>query len=410
MLPPRTLCGLANRFKPVTLSAIGVVGLVVHRFYGIIVAFATVLAGYASAEDAPVAALTDEGAVVIDNGGEVALTIGLTHPVGWRLRMVDEPPRMVLELSDFVWTETPELRSTSVVGLQVIETGPALSELHAILREPLGILTAEMTVSDDGAALLNVRLTPTTADAFQADLDASQSDGAVAKGRPVIAIDPGHGGSDPGAESGAIREAELVLTFANRLRDILVASGQFDVVLTRRDDSLVSLDARLSRARAASADVMLSLHADALESAGAASGMVLYRLAPGATAAANLRLNERHGPDDRLSGIDLTNASEDVTSALLDLARQSTMPRTRALSAALLGAFEGADLTVNTRPERTGEFAVLTAADIPSLLIELGFLSTEADLARLTSEDWQTSAAEAIRDGLILWADEDRLR
>ena len=108
--------------------------------------------------------------------------------------------------------------------------------------------------------------------------------------------------------------------------------------------------------------------------------------------------------------MDLTGAGDDVTLALLDLARQRAVPRSKAMSSALLQALEGAGLVVNSRPERTGELAVLKAADIPSLLIELGFLSTEADLRRLTSEDWQTVAAEAIRNGLILWAQEDRLK
>lgn len=383
-------------------------GFNVLRRIGIIAAFAVVLAGYGKAEgDAP-ASLAGDGAVVSDNGGEVALTIGLTRPVGWRLKMVDAPPRMVLELSDFVWTDTPELQSTSIAAFDVRPTGPTRSELHLVLREPIGIVSAEMAVADSGEALLQVRMTATTADAFQADIDAEAE--AAPRMRPVIAIDPGHGGSDPGAEAGLIREAALVLEFAERLRDTLLASGRFDVVMTRTEDVMLSLDARLSRAREGGADIFLSIHADALESPDAASGIVLYRLSRAAMQAANQRLTERHGPDDQLSGVDLADVGEHGSHALFDLARRNTVPRTRALSAALLQTFRGADMVVNSRPERTAGFAVLKAADIPSLLIELGFLSTETDLARLTSEDWQTAAAEAIRDGLILWSDEDALR
>ncbi len=362
------------------------------------------------ADDAPPAALGADGLVMGDKGGEVSLAAELSRPVGWRLFMADEPPRMVLELSDFSWTETPKITSTSIVGFEIIETGPNLSELHAVLREPLGILSAEMTAEEDGSARLDIRLQPTTADVFQADLEAQHEAGAVASERVVVAIDPGHGGSDPGAEAGDLREADLVLEFAGRLRDILVASGKFDVVLTRTEDALLSLDARLTEARAAEADVLISLHADALVDPDAASGIVLYRLDPDAEAAANTRLTERHAPDDRLTGIDLAGVGHDVNITLLDLARREAAPRTVALSSALLGPFQGAELPLNSRPERTGEFAVLKAADIPSLLIELGFLSSEADLERLTSEDWPTRAAGAIRDGLLLWAEEDRLR
>lgn len=377
---------------------------------GMIVAAATLVAAAVWADDAAVATLAGKGAVMSEKGGEVSLTVEMTRPVGWRLWMADDPPRVVVELSEFAWSKTPNLRSTSIAALEVVQTGPNLSELHAVLREPLGVLSAEMIAAEDGTAVLNVRLQPTTADVFQSDLEADLAKNAADTKRLVIALDPGHGGSDPGAEAGELREADLVLSFCKRLRDILLASGKFGVVLTRSDDQLLSLDARLTQAREAEADVLLSFHADALVDADAASGIVLYRLSDDARAAANLRLRERHGGDDLLNGLDLTNAGEDVTVALLDLASLDTTPRTEALSTALLNAMVGADLLVNTRPEREGEFAVLKAADIPSLLIELGFLSTEADLARLTSKEWQTAAAKAIRDGLLLWAEEDALR
>ncbi len=368
------------------------------------------LLSIARAEDAPTATLGADGIVMIDNGGEVTLSADLTRPVGWRLWMADGPPRMVLELSDFSWNEAPEIRSTSIVGYDIVETGPHLSELHAVMREPLGILTAEMIADEDGTARLEIRLQPTTANAFQTDLDEQEDATDGRAERLVIAIDPGHGGTDPGAEADDIRESDLVLEFAHRLRDLLVASGKCEVVLTRSDDSLLSLDARLSVARAAEADVLISLHADALVDPDAASGIVIYRLDPDAAEAANRRLTERHGPDDRLTGVDLADAEQDVNMALLDLARQDVGPRATALSSSLVGTFQSSELVVNSRPERMGDFAVLKAADIPSVLIELGFLSTEADLKRLTSEDWQTRVAEAIRDGLLLWAEEDRLR
>lgn len=379
-----------------------------HFLFAIVAAIAALVGLSAVADDRPAARLGGEGAFVEDTGGGVKLSIALTRPVRWRLKVADDPARVVVELSDFIWSDRPELRSTSIAAIDVVATGPALSELQLVLREPLGIVSAEMLVDDVGAAVLDVRLAPSTADAFQSDLDAEEI--TPTPKRTVIAIDPGHGGRDPGAESGAIQEAALVLEFAERLRDTLLASGRFEVVLTRSDDSTVSLDARLSRARESDADVLLSIHADALENADAASGVVLYRLAPEAVAAANKRLSERHSPDDRLSGLDLAEVSEDVSHALFDVARRESEPRTIALSGALLQAMHGADLVVNSRPERTAGFAVLKAADIPSLLIELGFLSTEADLARLTSNDWQTTAAEAIRDGLILWSEEDTLR
>lgn len=359
-------------------------------------------------EAAPLAVLGDGGARIEDDGGEVNLQVDLSRAVGWRLWTANGPPRIVLELTDMTWTAAPSSASTSVAALDVVETGPHTSELHVVLREPLGIVSAEMQTAADGTAVLEICLKPMTADGFLANIGTEDKD--AADNRLMIAIDPGHGGTDPGAEAGSLREADLVLAFANRLRDVLVASGHFNAMLTREDDTLLSLDARLSAARAKGADALLSVHADALKDVGAASGIVLYHLDPAAGPAANKRITERHGPDDRLSGLDLADAGQDVNVALLDLARRDTIPRTTALSASLLDTFRGAEITVNSRPERAADFAVLKAADIPSLLIELGFLSTEADLDRLTSEDWQTRTAEAIRDGLLLWAEEDRLR
>ena len=223
----------------------------------------------------------------------------------------------------------------------------------------------------------------------------------------VVAIDPGHGGRDPGAESGGLREADLVLGFAHRLRDVLNASPRLTAVLTRETDTFLSLDARLSRARDAGAAVLISVHADTLEDAGAASGIVVYRLASEATAAANERLTTRHDGNDRLTDVDLTGIEDEISLALLTLSRAKSAPETQDLSAKLIAAYRGAGLVVNSRPERAGAFTVLKAADIPSLLIELGFLSTEEDLKRLTSEDWQDETAHATRDALLLWHEEN---
>ncbi len=354
------------------------------------------------------AALAGDGAAITEDSGNVFLTMELSRVVPWRVAMADEPPRLVLELQDIFLDREVALRSSSIGDVAVVPTGVDRYEVNALLREPLAILSAEMVSLTGGGARLDVVLEPTTADDFRSAL---QEEGAAPEpDRLVVAIDPGHGGRDPGAEADGMREADLVLGFAFRLRDALLASGKFDVVLTRETDEFVSLDARLTRARDAGAELLISLHADALEDADAASGIVVYRLADEARAAADARLIERHGPEDQLSGVDLTGAGDDVSQSLLALARKDAIPRSRDLSAKLVAGFRSAELVVNSRPERVGAFTVLKAADIPSVLIELGFLSTDEDLRRLTSAEWQIVTAAAMRDALLLWADEDRLR
>ena len=381
------------------------------RLSFLIGALAAFLALPSWAEQSALADLGPGGAELFDTGGEVRVTVALTQPVPWRVRLADGPPRLIVEFNELVWSRKPKVHSTSVLDVTVGKSGAKMSELVAVLREPLTVATAEMTTRADGA-MLDIRLQPTTAAVFQAGVDADISPVDPADDisrRPVVAIDPGHGGIDPGAEAGDLDEADLVLSFAKRLKEELLRTGRFDVVLTRQEDTFVSLDQRLTRARSAKADVFLSIHADALDQAGA-SGMVVYSLAADAGRNAGKRLTERHGDDDLIQGLDLSGAGDDIALALLDLARHDTVPRTAALSDALVDAFQAAGLELNSRPERGGEFAVLKAADMPSVLVELGFLSTEGDLAKLTSEAWQIEASRAVRDALMLWEDEDSLR
>lgn len=350
--------------------------------------------------------LGPDGVSIVDAGDKVQLSVDLTHPAPWRIRFEDGPPRLVVVFTGVELSGTPRVTSTSVEDVRMGVAGPDRAELVAILREPLAVATAEMVAGEDGARL-DVQLEPTTGDVFRAE---AAEPVVMASARPVVAIDPGHGGIDPGAETGALDEADLVLEFAHRLQATLEDTGRFGVVLTREDDRFVSLDERLSRARAANAEMFLSIHADALAGATDASGVVVYSLDPSAEARATRRLTERHGADELLSGVDLSGAGDDVAEALIDLSRRENAPRTEALSRALVEAFRASGLEINSRPERSGNFAVLKAADVPSVLVELGFLSTDEDLQRLTSEVWQREASQAIRDALMLWHDEDRLR
>ncbi len=235
---------------------------------------------------------------------------------------------------------------------------------------------------------------------------------AFAEDGPLrVALDPGHGGTDPGAEASGLDEATIVLDFAKRLKAALDETGAFVTVLTRETDDRVDLDRRLTIARQAGAGVFISLHADALEEGdGSASGVTVYTLADDEVWRADRRLMERHGGDDLLGGVDLTGAGDDIAQTLFDLARRDTMPRSQALAGHIIRSFDAGDLAVNSRPHRHGGFAVLKAADVPSILLELGFLSSARDRERMTSEAWLTRAAEAVRDGLLLWHDEDRLR
>ncbi|AZQ67147.1 N-acetylmuramoyl-L-alanine amidase [Silicimonas algicola] len=388
-------------------------------FVRIIVAMAAIFgaclsSGSAAVADGVVAEVLAPGVTIADEAGKVAITIPLSISVPWRVTLADGPPRVIVEFGDVDLTEVPAAASVAIGEITTEHHAPGWSRMVAVLREPLDVDTAEMTTADDGSAILSVMLIPATAETFRTQADPANVPGPLVtnpEARPMIAIDPGHGGFDPGAEIEVFREADLTLQFARKLREQLMSTDRFDVVLTREDDVFVSLDDRLDIAREAGADVFLSFHADALDDAsGEASGVTVYRLSPEAAGNADEEQAERHGAANMLGGVDLNGAGDDVSVALLELARQDTTPRTDALSAALVSAFRSAELAVNSHPERTGDLAVLKASEIPSILIELGFLSSKADRARLASEKWQHEAAVAVRNALLLWEDEDRLR
>ena len=224
-----------------------------------------------------------------------------------------------------------------------------------------------------------------------------------------VMLDPGHGGIDPGAEKGGLSEKTLMLTFARELREVLVRAGGFDVLLTRDDDRFVSLERRVALAQRSGADVFVSLHADSL-SEGMAHGATVYILSEDASDVASAKLAERHDRSDLLSGVDLTESDDVVTDVLLDLARTETRPRTDALARDLVTGMAQTGGPMNRRPLRSAAFSVLKSADIPSVLIEIGFLSSPRDLKNLSNPAWRLQIAEGIRAGLQVWRQDDLAR
>lgn len=197
-----------------------------------------------------------------------------------------------------------------------------------------------------------------------------------------------------------------MLTFARELKEVLLRDGAFRVVMTREEDVFVPLETRISIARAAGGDVFLSLHADALAE-GEAVGATIYTLSEEASDAAARALAERHDRDDLLSGIDLTNQDDLVATVLMDMARTETQPRIARLADTLQQAISGAGLKMHRRPIQQASFSVLKSPDIPSVLIEIGFLSSASDLDRLLDPEWRGRMAAALRDGLRRWADDE---
>ncbi|WP_146589975.1 N-acetylmuramoyl-L-alanine amidase [Puniceibacterium confluentis] len=353
-------------------------------------------------------------------GAEVHLKV--SQGVPWRVFTLTDPDRLVVDFREVDWqgADPAALRqSEKVTALRIGGFRPGWSRLVAVLALPMPLQQAGLTVdAETGAAELLLRLGAADRAAFDARAGAPQDPrwdlppaSAVrpvpqGAGPVVVMIDPGHGGIDPGAEAGSASEADLMLTFARELREVLLRAGGFEVAMTRDTDSFISLEGRVALAHAAGADVFVSLHADSIDE-GIARGAAVYTLAEDASDAASAALAERHDRDDLLAGVDLSGADDRVANVLLDLARLDNTPRSQAMAQHLLDGIRNAVGRVHKRPLRQAGFSVLKAADIPSALIELGFLSTAGELANLQDPAWRAGMAAGIRDGLQAWALED---
>lgn len=390
------------------------------RLIVMLAAVVTMLAGSAQAQALSALARLDPAASrIADDGAGLAVTLALSQPVPWRVRLLDAPPRLVLDLREVDWTGLDSMPQTSA-AVRALRAGvfrPGWSRLVIELAGPMQVTTAEMTTGP--GATVKLRLMPASQAAFAAlaalpePAEWALPDPAVLPPGPrrdggpmVVVLDPGHGGLDPGAERDGRTEADLMLRFARELKEVLVRDGGFEVVMTREDDLFVPLETRFSIARAAAADVFLSLHADALAE-GEAVGATIYTLAAEASDEASAALAERHDRDDLLAGVDLTAHDDLVAEVLMDMARTTTAPRIARLADALQAAIQRADIRMHRHPQQRAGFSVLKSPDIPSVLLELGFLSSARDLARLNDPDWRARMTAALRDGLLAWAADD---
>lgn len=380
-----------------------------------------------SQEFSGLARLDTEASVIDDHRrGGVSIDLALSQGVPWRIFTLSEPDRLVIDFREVDWSgvEPDKLNQAGRIGkIYYGVYRPGWSRFVADLSSPMVVDTAEMAIDDaSGAAKLNVILAGASQDEFNAksgvpndptwDLPAPAESSDTREEKPdwaptVVVLDPGHGGVDPGAEYGNTREKDLMLRFARELRDTLRRAGGFEVILTRDSDTFVSLEGRVAIAHQVKADLFISLHADALSS-GSAHGATVYTLSDEASDAASQYLAERHERSDLLAGLDLSGTDDLIANVLLDLVRQETKPRSERLAKAMVLGMKGTVGELNRKPYREGGFSVLKAADIPSVLIEVGFMSSPRDLENLVNPEWRRLMADGIRDGLQAWVIADK--
>ncbi len=233
-----------------------------------------------------------------------------------------------------------------------------------------------------------------------AEAPAAPKPAAPADLRPVVVIDPGHGGIDNGTQAGGPNEKELVLGFGLALRDRIEKSGKYRVVMTRTDDTFIPLADRVRIARNQSASLFVSIHADALpRRKGDAQGATIYTLSDRASDAEAERLAEAENKADAIGGVNLTEEPTEVADILIDLAQRETRTFSNRFARLLMGEMKS-NVRMHKHPLKSAGFKVLKAPDVPSVLIELGYVSNKGDLEHLVSENWRSrtvgSMAQAI--------------
>lgn len=341
----------------------------------------------------------------------IMLTIGLDRAVPHGIAIIDNPPRLVVDLREAV---PPEGRpSADPLALRWGPSPKGGARAILTLPGPMKLDKAQMSGGADPA--LTLRLAPVAPEAFRPrsdsltvlrglpqPADTGPPAGALADGRLRVVLDPGHGGFDPGAQVGAISEAAVMLGFARELATTLRGRG-IEVVLTREDDRFIPLERRTTVARAKGADLFISLHADALP-AGEAAGATIYTWDGQSNDRAARQLALMHDRTDMLAGLDLSDTDEDVSRALIDLARLDTQPRSVDAARHLVARLNQAGVVMHRTPVRGAAFSVLKSPDIASLLIELGFLTHPDDRANLFDPAWRQRVAEAMTEGILAWA------
>lgn len=246
-------------------------------------------------------------------------------------------------------------------------------------------------------------LRPAVADAPPATVPATAAPEAgpqKADGRPVVVIDPGHGGIDNGTQSSGESEKNLVLAFGLALRDRLEKNGKYRVVMTRDDDTFIPLNDRTKIARNLKAALFVSIHADALPRAeGDAQGATIYTLSDKASDAEAQRLADAENRADAIAGFNLAEEPTDVADILIDLTQRETRTFSNRFARLLMGEMKTA-VRMHKHPLKSAGFRVLKAPDVPSVLVEIGYVSNKGDLEHLVSEGWRSRAVSSMAQAI----------
>jgi N-acetylmuramoyl-L-alanine amidase len=390
-------------------------------FFGLLFAMAAAAAERPAPPAArPPAADSFPVATDVRLGGDESQTrfvMDFSRKIDLRAFTLADPDRVVLDIPQVIFQLPPKTGEAGRGLIKAFRFGLVMqggSRMVLDLAKPARIEKAFVVDATDGApARLVLDLVATDRESFlrriAVDSTLSRADLPRAKGveakngdpRPLVVLDPGHGGIDTGTKGpGGVEEKDIVLNFAQRLRDRVEKTGKYRVLMTRTDDTFVPLADRVRIARDAGAALFVSIHADSLpHGEGDAQGASVYTLSETATDSETARLAEKENRADVIAGVDLKSEPDDVAGILLDLAERETKTLSIQFAHRLVGDMKSATRLHKT-PLKSAGFRVLRAPDVPSVLVELGYVSNRQDLESLLSESWRNRTADSIAQAI----------
>lgn len=374
----------------------------------------------ALASAVPAAAQTGEKAVAIaaDLTTQAAgsrLTLTLSKRVEARAFVMERPDRAVIDLAEVNFQLEPEAgrhRDGLVQSFRYGLFAPGRSRIVIDLAGPATVGRIETaTRAKDGAVLLTIPLARVEREAFRRAAAASDPAPAQlrtataepADQRPLIMVDAGHGGTDPGAIApGGVFEKDIVFGFAQALAEKLEAGGHYRVRMTRDRDVFVPLSERVRLAREVKAELFVSIHADSISAAPQVRGATIYTGSEKATDAESAKLAERENRADAAAGADATEAPPDIADILQELTLRETRGFSSGFARGLMGQLAPV-MEMSTKPHREAGFKVLRSPDVPSVLVELGYLSSKRDLEMLQSPEWRAEVTGSMAKAVDLF-------
>ena len=357
------------------------------------------------------------GLKLAEDAKQTRFTVELSDSIDVHVFTLTNPNRVIIDMPEVLWRVSDAARPSGRAAVKAYRYGlfrQGNSRFVIDLNKPVRVGAPQILPPDGGMGFrLVLDLTPTTPDAFAANAGWPKGVGAPGVGGPtrtalappavrpaagqkVIVVDAGHGGIDPGTHgANGVLEKDIVLAVATRLRTNLDATGRYKVVLTRDRDVFVSLRDRVTIARAAHANLFVSLHADSNDHR-EIRGASVYTLSEDASDKEAAKLAEKENMSDAIAGIDLSDEDSPVASILIDLAQRDTMNRSMRFAETVLASLPNATLVRPSSPHRAAGFAVLKAPDIPAVLIELGYLTNARDEDEMATAAWRGDVAKAV--------------